>query len=425
MKHLFYGGVHPNDKKSLSTNNISLQTIIPERIIISLKQNWGECRPLVKEGDYVLRGQKIGEGNGLCVPVHSSISGYVEKIEEYITCSNNKVKSIVIKNDFLDKTIELEKLNNGDLVEFIREKGLVGMGGAAFPTFAKIKGAIGKVDTLIANGCECEPYITSDDILLRIKTEDVFKGIKILGDFLKPQRLVLGIEDNKVEAIKQLQSLKEHYKDIEIKVLPTRYPQGSEKQLVQAVTGREIPPKGLPADVNCVVFNVSTLAAVYDAVTNGTPLIERIVTVSGEAINAPQNFIVKVGTPVEDLINAAEGLKEDAQLVINGGAMMGIAFEDLSAPITKASNSILCLNNTKEIEAKNCIRCGKCLTVCPMKLQPIYLYRFSNIKNYKKLEKLHLVDCIACGACSYICPAKLPLTETFRKTKNKIKGVKA
>ena len=425
MKRLFFGGVHPSDKKSLSNNNMNFQTIIPEEVIIPLKQHIGaECSPLVKVGDYVLCGQKIADGKGLCVPVHSSVSGYVTKVEPCVSSSNNDVMSIVIKNDYFNKSVDYKSYNNEDVVEFIREKGIVGMGGASFPTYAKISGAIEKVDTLIANGCECEPYITSDDMLLRTKPEDVLNGMKFLNQFIKAGRLVLAVEDNKVEAIQKLQSLQEDFKEIEIKVLPTRYPQGSEKQLIQAVTGREVPPQGLPVDVNCVVFNVTTLAAVNEAVTTGTPSIERMVTVSGEGIKNPQNFIVKVGTPVRDLINAAGGLVEGTELVINGGPMMGATFDDLASPVTKSTNSILCLLE-QEVVSKKCIRCGKCLTVCPMKLQPLYLYKFSKAKNYNKLDKLNVVDCIGCGACSYTCPAKLPLSETFKATKIKMKEVKA
>lgn len=420
MRRLFFGGVHPDDKKELSSNNMSFQTIVPEKVIIPLKQHIGVgCNPIVEEGDYVLRGQKIADGEGLCVPVHSSVSGYIEKIEQ-----NEKGISVIIKNDFLEKTMSYDKFDNNDLVGFIREKGIVGMGGASFPTYAKISSAINKIDTLIANGCECEPYITSDDVLLRTKAENVLNGIRELSKFLKPGRLVLAIEDNKVEAIKKLRELQKDYNEIEIKVLSTRYPQGSEKQLIQAVTGREVPPSGLPVDVNCVVFNVTTLAAVYDAITTGMPSIERIVTVSGEGVKNPQNFIVKVGTPVEALINAAGGLNDNVSLVIDGGPMMGSTLNDLSSPVTKSTNSILCLIDEKENNFKKCIRCGKCLNVCPMKLQPIYLYRFANVESFKKLEKLNLLDCIGCGACSYICPAKLPLAETFRKAKIKMKEVK-
>ena len=425
MKKLFFGGIHPNSKKELSLNSIDVQTIAPEKVIMSLKQHIGvECKPIVKEGDYVLVGQKIADGEGMCVPVHSSVSGKVVKIEPYISCKNEKNMSIIIENDFKDTQIEFEE-NNEDLVDLVREKGIIGMGGAAFPTYIKKSGAVLKVDTVIANGCECEPYITSDDVLIRTRTEEVLEGIKIVGNYLKPKRLVLAIEDNKVEAIAKLQSLNEKYSDIEIKVLPTRYPQGAEKQLIQAVTDREVPAGGLPVDVNCVVFNVATYAAINAAVKNGKPLTERIVTVSGEGVNNPQNFLVKIGTPVEDLIKAAGGLKEGATRVINGGPMMGSAFFDLSAPVTKATNSILCLDGDIEEHFSKCIRCGKCISVCPMKLQPLYLYKFANAKNYNKLDKLNLFDCISCGSCSFVCPAKLPLAETFKDAKPVLKEVKS
>ena len=426
MKKLFFGGIHPNSKKELSLNNIDVQAIAPEKVVMSLRQHIGvECKPLVKEGDYVLVGQKIADGEGMCVPVHSSVSGTVVKIEPHISCKNDKVMSIIIENDFQNKEYTYEVNKDEDLVDLVREKGIIGMGGAAFPTYIKKASALSKVDTVIANGCECEPYITSDDVLMRTRAEEVLQGILVVGNYLKPKRLVLAIEDNKVEAIAKLQSLKEKYSDIEIKVLPTRYPQGAEKQLIQAVTGREVPAGGLPVDVNCVVFNVATYAAINAAVKTGKPLTERLVTVSGEGVNNPQNFLVKIGTPVEDLIKAAGGLKEGATRIINGGPMMGSAFSDLTAPVTKATNSILCLEGEIEEHFSKCIRCGKCLSVCPMKLQPLYLYKFAKAENYVKLDKLNLFDCMTCGSCSFVCPAKLPLAETFRDAKPVLKEVKA
>ena len=246
----------------------------------------------------------------------------------------------------------------------------------------------------------------------------------ILHKVLSPKRTVLAIEDNKVAAIKRLQELNKKYPLIELVVLPTRYPQGSEKQLIQAVTGRQVPPESLPVDVGCVMFNVSTFAAINKAVRQGMPLTERIVTVSGEAVANPQNFIVRIGTPFKDVIEAAGGLDQNTERVINGGPMMGVAQSDLSAPVVKATNSILCLLKDKD-GAKNgtdCIRCGKCVAVCPMNLKPLYIHRFADVDSVRELKRLNVVDCIECGCCSFTCPAKRPLVEDCRKGKKLVKG---
>jgi electron transport complex protein RnfC len=293
------------------------------------------------------------------------------------------------------------------------------MGGAAFPGNVKALTSMGNVDTLIANGCECEPYITADDSLLRLTPEQVLDGMMILEGLLHPQRVVLAVEDNKAEAITKLKSLSADYPKIEIRVLPTRYPQGSEKQLVQAVTGREVLPGKLPVSVGCAVFNVSTFAAIHRAVRLGMPLTERIVTVSGEAIAQPQNFIVRIGTPFRELLETAGGLNEKTERVISGGPMMGVAQSDMDVPVIKATNSVLCLLKDQNGAAENpvCLRCGKCVGVCPMRLQPLYLYRYVNAQRLDQLERLNLLDCMECGSCAFTCPGKLPLVERFRAGK--------
>ena len=434
MKRLFFGGIHPKYNKEMSKTVTDFLTIVPKQVVIPMQQHIGApCQPLVQVGDRVLRGQKIGDGEGLCVPVHASVSGTVVAIEPRPHTSGRMVNAIVIENDMLDETVPevgcdlpLDQLEAETVLHTIREAGIVGMGGAAFPGNVKALTSMGKIDTLIANACECEPYITADDSLLRTEPEHVLEGMQILRQILKPERVVLAIEDNKADAIGKVQALVKDFSGIEVKVLPTMYPQGAEKQLVQSVTGREVLPGQLPASVGCAVFNVSTFAAIYRAVRLGRPLYQRIVTVSGEAIAQPQNFIVRIGTPLHDLIEVAGGLNEKTERVISGGPMMGFAQSDLSVPVIKATNSVLCLLKDVNGAAENpvCLRCGKCVAVCPMRLQPLYMYRFTNAKRIDELERLNLLDCMECGSCAFTCPGKLPLVETFRAGKAMLREAK-
>ena len=313
MKRLFFGGIHPKYNKEMSTVITTFRTITPKQVVIPMQQHIGApCTPLVAVGDRVLRGQKIGDGEGLCVPVHASVSGTVTAIEPRPHTSGRMVNAVVIENDFQDEAVPakvddrpLEQLDTDEILRAIREAGIVGMGGAAFPGNVKALSAMGKVNTLSANACECEPYITADDSLLRTEPEHVLEGMLILRHVLNPERVVLAVEDNKAEAIEKIRSLLPSYPGIELAVLPTMYPQGAEKQLIQSLTGREVPPGQLPVSVNCAVFNVSTYAAIYRAVRLGVPLTQRIVTISGEAIAEPQNFIVRIGPPFHDLIEVA------------------------------------------------------------------------------------------------------------------------
>ena len=435
MKHLFFGGIHPKYNKEMSTHITTFHSITPKQVVLPLQQHIGApCTPLVKVGDRVLRGQKIGDGEGLCVPVHASVSGTVVAIEPRPHTSGRLVNAIVINNDFQDATVELkgndaalDQLDSDEILHAIREAGIVGMGGAAFPGNVKALSAMGNVDTLIANACECEPYITADDSLLRTEPEHVLEGMLILKQVLKPNRVVLAVEDNKAEAIAKVNSILKDYPGIELAVLPTRYPQGAEKQLIQALTKREVPPGQLPVSVGCAVFNVSTYAAIYRAVRFGMPLIQRIVTISGEAIAEPQNFIVRIGTPFHDLIEVAGGLHDKTERVISGGPMMGIAQSDLAVPVIKATNSILCLLKDQNGAAENpvCLRCGKCVSVCPMRLHPLYMYRFTNAGKVEELKRLNVLDCIECGSCAFTCPGKLPLVERFRKGKQMVREASA
>lgn len=424
MNKLFFGGVHPQPHKELSAGT-SLKTIAPKQVVIPMQQHIGApCTPLVQVGHTVKRGQKIGDGQGLCVPVHASVSGIVTAVESRPHPTLGTALAVVIDNDFqnLSVTNPIPQTEE-EILAAIREAGIVGMGGAAFPGNVKALSALGKVDTLIANACECEPYITADDTLLRTDAKQVLEGMKILASVIHPEKLILAVEDNKPEAIENLSKLLGDYPEIQLRVLPTRYPQGAEKQLIQAVTGREIPPGQLPVSVQCVVYNVSTCAAVCRAVKLGEPVTERIVTVSGEAVSQPGNFLAPIGTSFRELVEAAGGLKEGAQRVLCGGPMMGVAQSSLDAPTVKATNSVLCLLPDKNALSgkSSCLRCGKCVEACPMRLQPLYINRYVNARRLDRLEALHVVDCVECGCCAYACPAGLPLTEQCRMGKKLLK----
>ena len=423
MKHLFFGGIHPKYQKEMSTAVTEFIRLDPDILVIPMVQHIGApCTPLVQVGDRVLWGQKIGDGEGLCVPVHASASGKVIAVEPRPHIRGTDILSVVIENDHQYTPVKITPPDASDedaVLAAIREAGIVGMGGAAFPGNVKALSALGKVDTLIANACECEPYITADDSLLRSDPRQVLEGMSVLMEILKPREGVLAVEDNKQEAIRGLEKLLPEYPGIRLAVLPTRYPQGAEKQLIQSVTGRQVAPGQLPVSTGCAVFNVSTFAAIYRAVRLGLPLTRRLVTVSGEAIAKPQNFIVPLGTSFHDLIQVAGGLHDRTERVISGGPMMGVAQKDLSVPVIKATNCVLCLLKDENGAAENpvCLRCGKCCGVCPMHLQPLYMYRFTNAGKVSELDRLHIMDCMECGCCAFTCPGKLPLVEVFRKGK--------
>ena len=431
MKSLFFGGVHPEGRKELSACVPLAAMALPAQAAVLLRQHIGApCKPLVSVGDTVCMGQKIGDGEGLCVPVHAPVSGVVVGIEDRPHPGGGTCPAILIKNDFLDTPAPAlkpyshpELLSPAELVSILREAGIVGMGGAAFPTDVKAKTGMNQVDTLILNACECEPYITADDVLLRTRPGDVLRGLALLARILTPGRVVVAIEDNKPEAAALLRERMADFPGTELKVLPTRYPQGAEKQLIQAVTGRQVPSGGLPRDVGCAVFNAATAVAVCRAVYEGMPVIERVVTVTGEGVKQPRNLIVRVGASFLEVIAAAGGLTDSVWKVLSGGPMMGVAQGDLSVPVTKAVNAVVCLSSAQNGEEAHpvCIRCGKCLEVCPMGLEPLYLYRYSNAGDLDALGRLHLRDCIECGCCAYACPGKLPLVEGFRAGKRALK----
>ena len=429
----FWGGIHPHGKKSATAGATSCTLAPPSQIVIPMSLHIGApCTPTVKVGDTVKLGQKIGDSEApVSAPIHASVSGKVIAVEPRLHPNGSKVISVVIENDGLDTLDEsvvphTESLDNPEeLVRIIREAGIVGMGGATFPTAFKISSSLGKVDTVIINAAECEPYITSDHRTMLEHSDEVVEGVRILRKIFGRSFAYVGIEKNKPDAISLLSS--KFGNDVKIIPLKTRYPQGAEKQLIQSITGLEVPPGGLPADVKCVVFNLFTAYSVYRAVYEGMPAIERVVTVAGDAVAAPGNFICRIGTPLEYVFNAAGGFKVQPSKILMGGPMMGNAQYDLSAPIIKGTNAILAFSGKedKNVDNPTCIRCGKCADVCPMRLVPMYMHMYERRDDFDYLEKLHLSDCIECGACTYICPGRLHLTQSFRTGKAKLNAEKA
>ncbi len=434
MAFSFFGGVHPKENKH--TRDIPAQRFPqPDLLVVSMSQHIGvPCVPLVKKGDPVKKGQKIGDNQGLCVPVHASVSGTVKAVEARPHSNGTTVMSVVIENDHQDtlhedvqprSQQEVDRLTPEELISVIREAGIVGMGGASFPTHVKLSGAIGKVDTIIVNAGECEPYITADDRLCREMPEKVISGIRVIMKILGLKEAHIGIEDNKPEAIR---ALKANVADsgVIVDVLPAMYPQGAEKQLIQAITGRQVPSMGLPVAVGCAVFNAASCKAIHDAVFEGMPLIERIVTVSGDILMEPKNLIVPIGTSYISLIEAC-GLAENPYKVLSGGPMMGAAQFDLSVSTIKACNAVTVLGrkNRFAVEDPHCIRCGKCIDVCPMRLVPVLMYKALFTNDLEEIKASNLLDCCECGCCAYNCPAGVPLVLAFRSGKQKLTDARA
>ncbi len=428
----FFGGVHPKGYKALSCE-APIEPLSPKTVSIAMSQHIGRpCTPLVKIGDRVTVGQKIGDGEGLCVPVHASVSGKVVAVEARPTPSGTEGMCVVIENDGentlcpdLRKRESIDGLTGEELTAIIREAGITGMGGAGFPTNVKISSGLGKVDTVIVNGAECEPYITSDDRLMRESPERIAGGIRIIQKILEPKRTAVGVENNKPEAIASMR--KALPEDVELLALRVRYPQGAEKQLIQTVTGRRVPPGGLPAAVGCAVFNVATCAAIYDAVFEGMPLVRRAVTVTGKAIARPGNFLAPIGTLYADLIEAAGGFRCEPYKILCGGPMMGIAQHSLACGTIKGNNALTCFSqeDNHEVRTPHCIRCGKCIDACPMRLMPLQMHRACQREDLDALNRLNVMDCIECGSCAYTCPAGIHLVQSFRTAKKLLRDAKA
>ena len=435
MAFSFFGGVHPKENKI--ARDVAIQEFPePDVLVIPMSQHIGApCKPLVKKGDLVTVGQKIGDNQGLCVPVHASVSGKVKAVEMRAHTSGTTVMSVVIENDHLGTLCEdikprtqeeVDALTPEELMNIIREGGIVGMGGATFPTHVKLSSGLGKVDTIIVNAGECEPFITSDDRICREMPAELISGLKVIMKILGLNTAHIAIEDNKPEAAKALQAQLCTADGITVDVLPAKYPQGAEKQMIFAVTGREVPSGGLPAAVGCAVFNAATCKAIHDVVYHGMPLIKRVVTVSGDIVMEPKNLMVPIGTAFNDLMEAV-GHSENPYKVLSGGPMMGVALYDLSAPTIKGVNAVTILGkkNKYAVDEPQCLRCGKCIDACPMKLMPVLMYKALQSNDPEIMKSVHMMDCIECGCCAYTCPAGVPLVMAFRSGKHILRNAMA
>lgn len=428
----FKGGVHMHDFKELTCNKPVITGESPTSVTIALQQHIGvPCESLVKVGDRVLVGEKIGESKAfMSIPVHSSVSGEVKSISEIITPSGVKCKAITIESDGLDEigynvvNRTIKDVSKEEIVEIIKEAGIAGLGGAAFPTFIKLSPPEGiKIDTVLVNGAECEPYLTADQKIMEMETDKVVGGLKMAMKAVDAEKGFICIETNKPDAIAKMRDAVKDEASIEVVTLKPKYPQGDEKRIIDAATKRHVPSGGLPMDVGVVVINAYTSHSIYEAVTTGKPLYERIVTVTGNALNFPVNVMAKVGVPLRYLLEAAEGFKTKPGKVIIGGPMMGEAQFSIDAPTVKATGGVLVMTEEEarphRVEA--CIKCGKCLDVCPVFLQPLYLESMVRFDQYESARELKIMDCIECGSCSFICPAKRPLLETIRLGKREIR----
>ncbi|MCF7982524.1 MAG: electron transport complex subunit RsxC [Pseudomonadales bacterium] len=440
----FHGGIHPPENKLISTQSPIEKAPIPSKLILPLQQHAGQpANPVVQVGDSVLKGQLIAEASGyVSAAVHAPTSGTVVDIGQRNIPHPSGLTGLclVIETDQLDQwgerlpAIDYEKAEPAELLQRIRDAGITGLGGAGFPTSVKLNPSMeNTIVTLIINAAECEPYITADDMLMREKAEEVIKGIQIIAQMLMPVECLpveclIGIEDNKQEAIeilkKTIQQLDAEHQ-IKVVSIPTKYPSGGEKQLIQILTGKEVPNGGIPADVGIVCQNVGTTSAIYRAVALGEPLISRITTFTGKALATPKNLEVLLGTPIQDLLNDCGLSEEKLSRLIMGGPMMGFTLTDLNAPIIKSTNCILA-STADEIPVpppeQACIRCGMCAEACPATLLPQQLLWYSKTKDFDKALKYNLLDCIECGACSYVCPSNIPLVQYFRFAKGEIRA---
>lgn len=428
----FRGGIHPPHFKEATEKVAVKKAKEPQIVTIPLQQHIGApCEPLVKVGDKVKIGQKIGEAKAfVSAPVHSSIAGTVKKIASLPSSTGSNVLSIVIENDGSNEVHEdvqpkgkLHSLTKDQILQIIKEAGITGMGGAGFPTFVKLSPPPEKpIDTIILNGAECEPYLTADHRLMLENPNKIVRGLKAIMKAVGVRDGYIGIEDNKPDAIEVMEKAVMNEAYIHVVALKTKYPQGDEKRLINAATGRVVPSGGLPMDVGVVVNNVSTAAAIDEAIETGMPLIERIVTITGSAVKEPKNLIVKVGTSFKEVIEQCGGYKGEPGKIISGGPMMGIAQYSDEVPVIKGTSGILVLNEKEAHipDPQSCIRCGKCVDICPVNLQPLFISQFSLKRMYDEAESYHALACIECGSCSYICPSKRPLLHSIRMAKKEI-----
>ncbi len=429
----FKGGIHPYDGKELSKEKAITPYLPKGDLVYPLSQHIGApAIPVVKKGDRVLVGQLIAEAGGfISANIHSSVSGTVKAIEPRMTISGTRVNSIIVENDgqyeevdFMANVKPLEQMSKEDIRTAIKNAGIVGQGGAGFPTNVKLSPKNeDAIDRIIINCAECEPYITCDYRRMMESPEKLVSGLKAILKLFPKAQGIFGVEDNKPDAVKKLEEAikKAGESRMEVKVLKTKYPQGAERQLIFATTGRSINSSMLPADANCVVQNVETVMSIYRAIYEGRPIYERPITITGDAVKETANFLVRTGTNSRELIEAVGGFTEEPEKVISGGPMMGMALSTLDVPCTKTSSALLCFKKDQVAEATvtACINCGRCVKVCPSRLVPSRMADFSEHGDLEKFEKYHGVECCECGSCSFVCPAKRHLAQaikTMRKT---------
>lgn len=429
----FERGIHPDYNKELAAGKAIVAAKLPDRIVVPLSQHIGApAKAAVGIGDEVKRGQVLGETSGfVSSPVHASISGKVIAIADFPTAAGRMVQSIVVESDGRDEAISFKEnddylnLPADEIKTLIKDAGIVGMGGAAFPTNVKLSPPKEKsIDAVIINGAECEPYLTADHRLMVERPGDVVEGLKIIMKSLGVSEGHIGIEENKPDALEAISSAAAGESNIKVWPLEIKYPQGAEKMLIKAVKGREVPSKGLPMDVGVVVQNVGTAIAVFEAVRYGKPLIERVVTITGKGIQEPRNMLVRIGTLMSEVVEQCGGLKEGALKVIAGGPMMGFAQWTLDVPVVKGTSGILVLSEEEYVasdEYSACIRCGSCIDVCPMGLNPSILSIYAEKGFYEDAKDNNLFDCFECGSCAYVCPAKRPMVQFMRLAKSQVK----
>jgi len=433
LKTFRLGGVHPPEKK-LSADKQIVTLSLPKQVNVPVNQNLGApAIPLVKKGDVVKTGQLIAKGEAfISSNVHSPVSGKVLKIDDTMDSTGYRRTAVTInvEEDTWEESVDQSEtiieeigLDQKEIIDKIHEMGIVGMGGATFPSHVKLMVPKGKVAKyLLINGVECEPYLTADHRLMMEKGKEVLIGTSILMKGLGVDKAVIGIENNKPDAIRNMTSLASEFKGISVQALKVKYPQGGEKQLIKAVLNREVPSGKLPIEVGCVVNNVGTAFAVYEAVQKNKPLIERVVTVTGKPVREPSNFMVRIGTPVKDLLDKAGVDLENTGKIVSGGPMMGKALNSIDVPVVKGTSGILLFtrDESKRADLKPCIRCGKCIQVCPMGLEPIYLSQVSKREMWDEAENEEIMDCIECGSCHYTCPSGQPLLDYLRLGKSSV-----
>lgn len=431
---VFKGGVHPDYHKEVTATMAVTPMKAPPTVVIPLQQHIGApCEPLegIEVGAQVRMGQKIADSSGfVSAPIHASVSGTIKEIGPYNHPLGRPVQAITIESDGEEKWDEqikpagnLDELSAEDIRKLVREAGIVGLGGATFPAHVKLSPPPEKaIDIVLINGAECEPYLTADHRLMLEKPEEIVFGLKAMIKALNAEKGIIGIEDNKSDAIRVLEQATAEDDQISVAKLHTKYPQGAEKMLIQVTTGRKVPSGGLPLDVGIVNHNVGTAVAVSQAIKEGKPLIERIVTVTGSGINRPANLLVRVGTLVSEVIDHCGGLKDNTLKLIIGGPMMGLAQPHANLPVIKGTSGILALTDEDVYLAERapCVRCAKCVEACPVLLMPTMIAQAAEHELYSKAEKLHALDCFECGCCSYVCPSKIPLVQLIRIAKAEI-----